>query len=66
VSRLDLAEPQNGNAEFTKWVVSAGLLTEPLVLIDVGVQVARAFGGVPSVIVSSSMASILSRRWWSI
>jgi hypothetical protein len=38
VSRLDLAEPQNGNAEFTKWVVSAGLLTEPLVLIDVGVQ----------------------------
>jgi FkbM family methyltransferase len=29
---------QNGNAEFTKWVVSAGLLTEPLALIDVGVQ----------------------------
>jgi hypothetical protein len=29
---------QNGNAEFTKWVVSAGLLTEPFVLIDVGVQ----------------------------
>ena len=28
----------NGNAEFTKWVVSAGLLTEPFVLIDVGVQ----------------------------
>jgi FkbM family methyltransferase len=28
----------NHNAEFTKWVVSAGLLTEPFVLIDVGVQ----------------------------
>src|SRR3984893_5554085 len=28
----------NRNAEFTKWVVSAGLLTEPFVLIDVGVQ----------------------------
>ena len=29
---------RNRNAEFTKWVVSAGLLTEPFVLIDVGVQ----------------------------
>jgi FkbM family methyltransferase len=29
---------QNRNPEFTKWVVSAGLLTEPFVLIDVGVQ----------------------------
>src|SRR5215831_7334934 len=28
----------NYNADFTKWVVSAGLLTEPFVLIDVGVQ----------------------------
>ena len=28
----------NSKAEFTKWVVSAGLLTEPFVLIDVGVQ----------------------------
>jgi hypothetical protein len=28
----------NRNAHFTKWVVSAGLLTEPFVLIDVGVQ----------------------------
>src|SRR5215467_5131791 len=28
----------NHNAAFTKWVVSAGLLTEPFVLIDVGVQ----------------------------
>jgi FkbM family methyltransferase len=28
----------NRNAEFTKWVVSAGLLTEPFVLVDVGVQ----------------------------
>jgi FkbM family methyltransferase len=28
----------NRKAEFTKWVVSAGLLTEPFVLIDVGVQ----------------------------
>jgi FkbM family methyltransferase len=28
----------NHNADFTKWVVSAGLLTEPFVLIDVGVQ----------------------------
>jgi FkbM family methyltransferase len=28
----------NHNADFTKWVVSAGLLREPLVLIDVGVQ----------------------------
>src|SRR5262249_42596467 len=28
----------NHNADFTKWVVSAGLLAEPLVLIDVGVQ----------------------------
>jgi FkbM family methyltransferase len=29
---------RNRKAEFTKWVVSAGLLTEPFVLIDVGVQ----------------------------
>jgi FkbM family methyltransferase len=28
----------NRKAEFTTWVVSAGLLTEPFVLIDVGVQ----------------------------
>jgi len=28
----------NPKAEFTKWVVSAGLLSEPFVLIDVGVQ----------------------------
>jgi FkbM family methyltransferase len=28
----------NHNADFTKWVVSAGILTEPFVLIDVGVQ----------------------------
>jgi hypothetical protein len=28
----------NRKAEFTRWVVSAGLLTEPFVLIDVGVQ----------------------------
>src|SRR5215469_3753145 len=28
----------NRKAEFTKWVVRAGLLTEPFVLIDVGVQ----------------------------
>jgi FkbM family methyltransferase len=28
----------NRKAEFTKWVVNAGLLTEPFVLIDVGVQ----------------------------
>jgi FkbM family methyltransferase len=28
----------NRKAEFTKWVVSEGLLTEPFVLIDVGVQ----------------------------
>src|SRR5215469_17776223 len=28
----------NRKAEFTNWVVSAGLLTEPFVLIDVGVQ----------------------------
>src|SRR5262245_51490969 len=28
----------NYNADFTKWVVSAGLLTESFVLIDVGVQ----------------------------
>src|SRR6202047_2870274 len=33
---MDLA--WNRNAEFTKWVVSAGLLTESFVLIDVGVQ----------------------------
>jgi len=33
---MDLAF--NRKAEFTKWVVSAGLLTEPYVLIDVGVQ----------------------------
>ena len=33
---MDLA--WNRNAEFTKWVVSAGLLTEPFVVIDVGVQ----------------------------
>jgi FkbM family methyltransferase len=28
----------NRKAEFTRWVVGAGLLTEPFVLIDVGVQ----------------------------
>jgi FkbM family methyltransferase len=28
----------NRNAEFTKWAVSRGLVTEPFVLIDVGVQ----------------------------
>jgi len=28
----------NHNADFTKWVVNAGLLTDPFVLIDVGVQ----------------------------
>jgi FkbM family methyltransferase len=33
---MDLA--WNHNPEFTRWVVSAGLLTEPFVLIDVGVQ----------------------------
>jgi FkbM family methyltransferase len=33
---MDLAH--NRSAEFTKWVVSAGFLTEPFVLIDVGVQ----------------------------
>jgi FkbM family methyltransferase len=33
---MDLA--LNHNAKFTKWVVSRGLLTEPFVLIDVGVQ----------------------------
>ena len=33
---MDLA--RNRNADFTKWVVSAGFLTEPFVLIDVGVQ----------------------------
>jgi hypothetical protein len=29
---------RNRNSEFTRWVVSAGLLNEPFVLIDVGVQ----------------------------
>ena len=33
---VDLA--LNHNAKFTKWVVSRGLVTEPFVLIDVGVQ----------------------------
>jgi FkbM family methyltransferase len=33
---MDLA--WNRNPEFTKWVVSMGLLAEPFVLIDVGVQ----------------------------
>jgi len=33
---MDLA--LNHNAKFTNWVVSRGLLTEPFVLIDVGVQ----------------------------
>src|ERR1700730_647582 len=33
---MDLA--RNRKAEFTRWVVSTGLLTEPFVLIDVGVQ----------------------------
>jgi FkbM family methyltransferase len=33
---MDLA--LNHNARFTKWVVSRGLVTEPFVLIDVGVQ----------------------------
>jgi hypothetical protein len=28
----------NANAEFTNWVVKAGLLREPFVLVDVGVQ----------------------------
>jgi hypothetical protein len=54
---MDLA--WNRNTEFTKWVVGAGLLTEPFVLIDVGVQVARTFAGSRWAIASSSMASIL-------
>jgi hypothetical protein len=33
---VDLA--LNHNAKFTRWVVSSGLLTEPFVIIDVGVQ----------------------------
>ena len=28
----------NANAEFTDWVVKAGFLREPFVLVDVGVQ----------------------------
>ena len=28
----------NANAEFTNWVVKAGFLREPFVLVDVGVQ----------------------------
>jgi len=36
IRKMDLGI--NHNADFTKWVVSAGLLTEPFVLIDVGVQ----------------------------
>jgi FkbM family methyltransferase len=35
---MDVDFAANHNAEFTKWVVSTGLLTEPFVLIDVGVQ----------------------------
>jgi FkbM family methyltransferase len=35
---MDVDLALNHNAEFTKWVVSRGLVTEPFVLIDVGVQ----------------------------
>src|ERR1700756_3399552 len=35
---MDVDFAANHNAEFTKWVVNRGLLTEPFVLIDVGVQ----------------------------
>jgi FkbM family methyltransferase len=35
---MDVELALNHNAKFTKWVVSMGLLTEPFVLIDVGVQ----------------------------
>jgi hypothetical protein len=58
---MDLA--LNRNAAFTKWVVSAGLLTEPFVLID-GAG-GSTFAGVPWVITCSSMASIPSRGWWN-
>jgi FkbM family methyltransferase len=35
---MDVDLAFNHHAEFTKWVVNRGLLTEPFVLIDVGVQ----------------------------
>jgi len=35
---MDVDLAVNYNAKFTKWVVSTGLVTEPFVLIDVGVQ----------------------------
>src|SRR5262245_3500928 len=35
---MDVDLEVNHNAKFTKWVVSRGLLTEPFVLIDIGVQ----------------------------
>src|SRR5262245_45485959 len=35
-SHMDFA--LNPNPQFTKWIVNAGLLAEPFVLIDVGVQ----------------------------
>ena len=35
---MDVDLALNHNAEFTKWVVRRGLLTEPFVLINVGVQ----------------------------
>ena len=35
---MDVDLAVNHNAKFTKWVVSTGLVSEPFVLIDVGVQ----------------------------
>src|SRR5262249_27254557 len=37
-TRMDVDLALNNNAAFSKWVVNRGLLTEPFVLIDVGVQ----------------------------
>jgi FkbM family methyltransferase len=35
---MDVDLAVNHNAKFTKWVVSTGLVTEPFVLMDIGVQ----------------------------
>ena len=60
-SKMDLA--LNELADFTRWVVSEGLLREPFILVDVGVQGGETNAGSRWGIASSCTASILSRRW---
>jgi len=56
--------PINENPEFTEWLVREGVLVEPFVLIDVGVQDGedgrwRVLGD--HLVVHGS---IRSRKWW--